>query len=145
MKVSDLMTRDPACCTPATTVRDVARMMLEHDCGEIPVVQSMSDRRLVGVITDRDIVCRAVAQGKGPTEATAGDSMSQPVVTVTPETDFEECLRVMEGRQIRRMPVVDSRGFVCGIVSQADIASRASAKKTAELVQEVSRPAPANA
>lgn len=140
MKVSELMTRDPACCTPATSIRDVAQLMMKHDCGEIPVIRAGDDRKLVGVITDRDIVCRAVAKGKNPLDATAETCMSSPVVTVTPDTNLEDCLGLMEKHQIRRVPVVDRDDACCGIVSQADVAARAPAPKTAELVKEVSKP-----
>lgn len=139
MTVNEFMTHDPTCCTPDTSLRDVAKMMVECHCGEIPVVQSRDDKRLVGVITDRDIVCRAVAEEKNPLEMTARDCLSSPVVTVTPETSLEECCRTMEENQIRRVPVVDRDGVCCGIVSQADIAAEAPRQETGELVREVSR------
>ncbi|MEO7190755.1 MAG: CBS domain-containing protein [Vicinamibacterales bacterium] len=132
------MTPNRACCTPATTLRDVARMMLEHNCGEIPVIETAGERRLIGVITDRDIVCRGVARGHDPNEATAASCMSQPPVTVTTDTSLTECCQIMEAHQIRRVPVVDQRGACCGIVAQADIAARASAEDTADLVRKVS-------
>jgi CBS domain-containing protein len=139
MTVTDLMTPNPACCTPDTSLRDVAKMMVECHCGEIPVAQSRNDKRLVGVVTDRDIVCRALAEGKNPFEMTARDCMSSPIVTVTPQTTLEQCCRIMEENLIRRVPVVDQTGACCGIVSQADIAKRAPERETGELVKEVSR------
>ncbi|MGH9195687.1 MAG: CBS domain-containing protein [Acidimicrobiia bacterium] len=139
MIVNQLMTRDPACCTPETTLQDVARMMVEHDCGEIPIVRGRHDKRLVGVVTDRDIVCRTVARGTNPLTVTAQDCMSTPVVTVTPDTTLEDCVEVMEEHQIRRVPVVDATGMCCGIVAQSDIAKRAPEEDTADLVKEVSR------
>jgi CBS domain-containing protein len=139
MNVNQLMTPDPACCTPATTVQDAARMMMQYDCGEIPVVETRDSRRLVGVVTDRDIVSRSVAAGDNPLDATVARCMSTPVITVRPETSLEECLAVMEQHRIRRVPVVDGDNICCGIVSQADVASRAPARQTAELVKEVSR------
>jgi CBS domain-containing protein len=141
MQVRDIMTENPACCTPDTSLKQVALMMVEHDCGEIPVVGSGDRRTLVGVITDRDICCRAVAEGRDPATTAAGECMSSPVVTVTPETDVADCCQTMEANMIRRIPVVDARsGFCCGIVSQADIAERASQKQAGEVVVEVSRP-----
>ena len=140
MNVSELMTRDPACCTPDTKVRGVARMMMDNNCGEIPVVGANGERKLVGVVTDRDIVCRVVAAGKDPETTQVGDVMSSPVVSVTPSTSLDECLRLMEAHQIRRMPVVDAQGHCCGILSQADVAVEATPRETAELVREVSRP-----
>lgn len=140
MRVTDIMTSDPACCTPDTPLRDVARMMVDHDCGEIPVVDNIKTRRLVGVITDRDIVVRAVAVGKNPLELTAEWSMSTPPITVTEDTTLDDCRETMEEHQIRRVPVVEAKGTVRGMVSQADIARAASPRETGDLVKEVSRP-----
>jgi CBS domain-containing protein len=139
MTVGTLMTADPVCCTPETTIKDVALLMAQHDCGEIPVVRAQDDRRILGVITDRDIVCRVVAAGENPTGAIVEDAMSSPVVTVRSDSSLQDCLNLMESRQIRRMPVVDADERCCGIVSQADIAANAPSAETAELVREVSR------
>jgi CBS domain-containing protein len=114
-------------------------MMVEHDCGEIPVVRQGDGGAIIGVVTDRDIVCRVVAAGKDPRKTTVEDCMSSPAITVTPGTTLEACLQRMEEHQIRRVPVVDDRGVCVGIVSQADIAMRAAMGQTAELVREVSR------
>ncbi|MFL6623038.1 MAG: CBS domain-containing protein [Sulfurifustis sp.] len=138
MHVEDVMTPSPQCASPETNIRDVAKMMVDCDCGEIPVVDD--DEKPVGVITDRDIACRVVAQGKDPMRTRVGDAMSSPVVTVTPEMDLEECCRLMEEKQIRRIPVVDDNGACCGIVSQADIALRADTAEAGTLVRDVSRP-----
>jgi CBS domain-containing protein len=140
MHVRELMTRNPACCAPETTIVEVARMMKDFDCGEIPVARADGDRKLVGVITDRDIVCRIVAKGEDPSSAVVQNAMSTPVVSVTPETSLDECLNLMESHQIRRVPVVDAQGICCGIVSQADVATGAAPQDTAELVKGVSRP-----
>ena len=139
MTVAALMTPNPICCTPEMTIKDVAMLMVQHDCGEIPVVRAPDDRRLLGVITDRDIVCRVVAAGEDPVDAVVEDAMSAPVVTVRGEVSLEDCLNLMESHQIRRVPVVDGDERCCGIVSQADIAGGAPAAKTAELVREVSK------
>ena len=138
MKIQEIMTTNPACCGPETNLRDVAKLMVDNDCGEIPVV---SGGKPVGVITDRDIAARAVAQGRNPLELTARDCMSTPVITVKPDTDVKDCCDTMEKHQIRRVPVVDESGSCCGMVSQADIAQHASARKTAEVVKQVSQPA----
>jgi CBS domain-containing protein len=139
MRIKDIMTSDPVCCTPQTNLRDVARMMLDYDCGEIPVVDSATNLKPVGVITDRDIVCRAVALGKNPLQMTAEDCMTQPCVAVTPDTTIEECCHLLEEKQIRRLPVVDGQGC-CGIVSLADIASHKLRDHVAEVLEEVSQP-----
>ena len=140
MQVKDIMTPDPACCTPDTTLQRAAEMMVEHDCGEIPVVGDAAGMKPVGVITDRDIVCRTVAKGLDPLAMTAGECMTTPCVTVRPDTPLEECCRVLEEKQIRRVPVVDEDGSCCGIVALADIAKHAKKRETAEVVREVSEP-----
>ncbi|HEX4950128.1 MAG TPA: CBS domain-containing protein [Blastocatellia bacterium] len=139
MQVKDIMTPNPACCTADTKLQEVARLMVEHDCGETPVVESKQSMKLVGVITDRDITCRTVAEGKNPLELTAGDCMSSPCVTVTPETSLDDCCKVMEENQVRRVPVVDESGNCCGIVAQADIAQHGSKEETAKVVKRVSQ------
>jgi CBS domain-containing protein len=99
----------------------------------------MDSKMPIGMITDRDITCRVVAQGQNPLDLTAGDAMTASVVSVTPETPLEECLNLMEESQIRRIAVVDGKGGICGIVAQADVATKTDSQKTAEVVQEVSR------
>lgn len=138
MQVKEIMTNEPACCSPDTPLPDVARMMVERDCGEIPVVDEQ--RKPIGVVTDRDITIRTVAQDRNPLELTARDCMSSPVVTVTPETSVDDCCKKMEESQIRRVPVVDEAGGCCGMVAQADVAQHAPKEETAEVVREVSRP-----
>ena len=133
----DVMTPNPACCTPTMTLDEVAKLMVHNDCGEIPVVDG-SDQP-VGVITDRDIVCRVVAEGKNPTAYTAEQFMSQPIVTVPADTPLDEVVATMEKHQIRRMPVVDELGSCVGIISQADLAWTGGERQVAELVREVSR------
>ena len=139
MKVTEIMTKDPACCEPETSLQEVAKLMLVNDCGEIPVVDSQRTMRPVGVVTDRDIVVRCVAEGKNPLAADAGDVMSSPVVTITADMDVDEVGDMMEEHQVRRIPVVDEAGAVCGIVAQADIARHAHPREVAEVVREVSR------
>ena len=139
MKVKDIMTVDPVCCTPSTGLQEVAKLMVDHDCGCIPVVDGESTKMPVGMITDRDITCRVVAQGKNPLEMTARDAMTSTVLSVTPNTSLNDCLALMEEGQVRRIAVVDENGAVCGIVAQADIAEKAGEHATAEVVQEVSR------
>lgn len=140
MQVKDIMTPDPVCCTPDSTLQRAAEMMVENDCGEIPVVENMATMIPVGVITDRDITCRTVARGLNPLTMTAADCMTMPPVTVMPDMTLEECCRVMEENQIRRVVVVDAGGACCGIVAQADIARHASKRDAGEVVREVSEP-----
>jgi CBS domain-containing protein len=139
-RAKDIMTTNPACCTPEHNVQEAAELMVKHDCGEIPVVETDQTMKPIGVITDRDIACRVVATGKNPTQTRVRDAMSSPPVTVTPETSIQECCRVMEENQIRRVPVVDQAGRCCGMISQADIAKAAPTKQTAEVIKQVSEP-----
>jgi len=139
MNVGEIMTKDPACCTPDTGLQEVAQMMVDCDCGCIPVVDSESSKMPVGMITDRDITCRVVAKGQNPLDLTAEDAMTTTVVSVTPDTSIEECCDLMEESQIRRVAVVDKNGACCGIIAQADIAANLSGTKTGEVVQEVSK------
>jgi CBS domain-containing protein len=138
MRVMDIMSADPICCTPGTSLRDVAQKMVDYDCGEIPICDDAG--KPVGVITDRDIVCRLVAKGYDPLEARARDCMSEPVVTAKPDMPLDECARLMEEYQVRRLPVVDDGGVCCGIVSQADVARHASPEQVAEVLERVSEP-----
>lgn len=135
--LSSVMTANPACCSGDTTLREVARMMAENDCGEIPVVES---GRPVGVVTDRDIAVRAVAEGRDTNSTRASDCMTTPVTTVPQGGSLADCCEAMERDQIRRVVVVDDAGAVCGIVAQADIARTGRDQKTAEVVREVSAP-----
>lgn len=139
MNVSELMTKDPACCTPDAGLQEAARLMKEHDCGCIPIIEDQNSKKPVGVITDRDICCRTVAEGKNPLDLTVKEVMTSNVETVTKDTSVEDCCTLMEDKQIRRVVVVDENGGCCGIVAQADIALQASENKTAEVVQEVSK------
>lgn len=138
MQVRDIMTENPACCAPDTSLEDVARIMADQDCGEIPVLDERG--RPLGVVTDRDITCRAVALGKDPASTAARDVMTGSVITTTPDASLEEAVAQMEDNQIRRMPVVDSNGVCCGMIAQADIARAAPEHETAELVRDVSQP-----
>ena len=141
MKVKDIMTKDPALCTADSTLTEVARMMSDRDCGEIPVVENHGSMKPIGVVTDRDITIRTIARGRNPLDMTAGDVMSSPAVTVRPDDDIKDCCRTLEDHQLRRMPVVDDQGLCCGMISQADIAQHADPKVTAEVVRSVSLPA----
>jgi len=139
-RARDVMTIHPACCTPETNGEEIARLMIECDCGEIPVVQDWQSRKLIGVVTDRDIVCRLVAAGRNPLESRARDCMSSPVVFATAETDLDECCRLMEQHRIRRLPIVDAEGRCCAILSQADIALKAPQRPAARVLRTVSEP-----
>lgn len=137
MKVKEIMTSNPRTCPPDAGLQEVARKMLDCDCGAIPI---MEKGKVIGMITDRDIVCRAIAEGKNPLEMKARDCMSGSCVTVSGEATIEECMDLMEKSQIRRIPVVDAQEACCGIVSQADIATKLGPSETAGVLREVSKP-----
>lgn len=138
MKIKEIMTGNPVYATLNTSLCDVARMMMDYDCGCLPIIESEALKKPIGVITDRDITVRTLPHGKDPLNMVAGEIMTDIVVTVTPEMSVEDCVTTMERNQIRRVIVVDEAGNLCGIVAQADIARQASATKTAELVKDVS-------
>jgi CBS domain-containing protein len=139
MQVRDIMTEQVASCTPGTDLQQVAMMMIKCDCGAIPVIDPKTQKAM-GVVTDRDIVCRTVAEGQNPVGMKVDDVMTMPISAINPNASLEECLAEMERAQVRRMLVVDGRGALCGVVSQADIARAAPEHATAELVKDVSKP-----
>lgn len=136
-RARDVMTPDPVCCTAKTSVDEVAKLMLHTDCGEIPIVDAAD--RVIGVVTDRDIVCRVVAQGKNPIGHAAEECMSRSVIVVDEDTPLDEVIATMEKHQIRRVPVVADSGGCIGIIAQADLARNGPEHKVAELVREVSQ------
>jgi CBS domain-containing protein len=140
MEAKDVMTPNPVCCGPDTSLREVAQLMTEHDCGAIPVVDGATTRSPIGIITDRDIACRSVAVGTNPLELSAGDCMSAPCIAVSVETSLEDCCNAMETSKVRRLLVLDKSGACIGIISQADVALRGQDEKATELLKEVSQP-----
>ncbi|RVU41395.1 CBS domain-containing protein [Lujinxingia sediminis] len=140
MNIYDIMTSEPTCCSPGDSITSVANLMKQNDCGLIPVVATNGHQNPIGVITDRDIVCRLVAEGKDLNGCTVGDAMTSTVITVEHAAPLENALNLMESNQLRRLIVVDDNGDVCGVISQADIARQASHTLTGEVVQSVSTP-----
>lgn len=138
--VSDIMTSRPACCQEQTPLSQVARMMVENDCGQIPVVNHQHEP--VGVITDRDITTRVVAADLDWTRCCAADAMSRPARTISMNEPVEACLSLMEEAQVRRVPVTDDSGALAGMVSLADVAAACRDKDLAEVVKKVSEPSP---
>ena len=143
MQIREIMTRDPACCSPDASLSEVARLMAENDCGCIPVIKDRSTMEPVGTITDRDIALRAVATGHDTRNAKASDIMTTDVVAVMPDMEIERCFDLMEDREIRRVLVVDDQGRCCGIVAQADIVqSPANPIRTNKVIREISEGPP---
>ena len=137
MKVSDLMTSQPATVGPDDPCAKAATLMREEDCGAIPVVKG---GKLVGIVTDRDIAIRAVADGRDPKTTKVSEVMSADPVTVTPDTDADEARRLMADHQVRRLPVVED-GRLLGIVVTAQLARRENAEEMGETIKEISEPA----
>lgn len=148
MRAQDLMTMSPACVTPDDEIRKVAQIMDDNDCGCLPVVDAGDNRRVVGVITDRDIAIRGVAKGKGPTTKVA-ELMTHDALCCLPDDEIAAVERVMTDKQVRRVVIVDDDGYCVGIVSQADIARAAKASSeisdsdVAHVVERISEPTPA--
>lgn len=140
MKVSELMTKNPACATPDMELNKVAKIMAKENIGSVPVVENKDSKKVIGMVTDRDIATRAVAQDKNPLQMTAREVMSKPVFTVKQDEDVREVAKLMQEHMVRRVPVVDQNGMVCGMVAQADIALNTGDKTTADVVQKISQP-----
>lgn len=134
-QIRDLMTQNPTTCEPSTTAVDAARVMASEDVGPVPIVDG---GRLVGIVTDRDLVVRILAEGKDPNATTIGEIASSDLVTVQPDTDLQEAERLMADSQVRRLPVVEGDRLV-GIVAQADIARVLDEERTGEVVQQISQ------
>lgn len=137
MQVQDIMTSNPTCCEGETTIQEAAKLMVEQSIGALPVLNDTGEP--LGVVTDRDICCRAVAEGKSG-ETAVSDVMSTDVLTTSAEEEVSSCCNKMEERQMRRAVVIDSEGKCCGVVAQADVARESEGTETADLVQKVSEP-----
>ncbi len=136
MYIKDVMTTAPTCCQPTDTLDVVAKLMFEHDCGEIPVCDGT---RLVGVITDRDITTRAVAVGKTPMAVPASEIMTRNVFTIREDAKLEAALDLMDQKLVRRLPVVDDQGAIVGIISQADLVAKLPTLRVVRALKSVSR------
>jgi CBS domain-containing protein len=145
MKARDLMTPDPAQVTPTDSLQRVSQLMLEHDCGCIPVVQNGDQRSLVGVVTDRDIAVRAVAEGR-PASTPIGEIMTPNPDCVSPDDELDKVEKLMSDRQIRRVVVVDDTGECVGIIAQADLARATkrgndpTEKEMVDVLEKISQP-----
>jgi CBS domain-containing protein len=136
-KVREVMTERPRAVSPDTPVSEAARLMETEDVGSLPVLDG---DELAGMITDRDIVIRAVAKDRDPKVVSVRDVATRDVVTVGPEEDLAEALRLMASYQVRRLPVVDDDHRLVGVLAQADVALQAKEKTVGEVVEQISRP-----
>jgi CBS domain-containing protein len=138
-KVKDIMTKDPVCCTPQDSVMEAAQLMKHGDVGSVPVVKDRKAKKLVGIVTDRDLALKVLAEGRDPNNTRVEEVMTRNPVSCREDDDLQNCLDGMEKRQIRRMPIVDREDRIVGIIAQADVATRGGQPdKTAELVEEIS-------
>jgi len=141
MNIRNVMTKDPVCCTSEMSVADVAELLFTHDCGSIPVVDDLDERKPLGMVTDRDITCRCVAKGLDAARTPIRECMSLPALTISEKASLDSCEQAMAVNQIRRMIVVNSEGRVSGVVAQADVARSAGDKEAGSVLKRISQPA----
>jgi CBS domain-containing protein len=134
--IRDVMTKNPRSVESGASATEAARIMRDEDVGIVPIVEG---DRLVGTITDRDIAIRVAADGKDPGSVTVGEIASRELVTIDPQQDLDEALRLMAQHQVRRLPVVEEDGKLVGIVAQADVAKHASSDQTGNVVEDISK------
>ena len=138
---NDVMTPDPTCCHAGDAVTNAAEIMKIEDVGAVPVVDAPDSKKLVGIITDRDIVIQVIAEGKDPKDARIEEVMSRNPVTCRPDEDIQNALDRMAQHQVRRIPVVDGKDRIVGIISQADMLTRMDQpEKTANVIEDISQP-----
>ena len=135
-QIREVMTSDPRTVTADSSIAEAARLMRDEDTGIAPITEGA---RLVGVVTDRDIAIGVVAEGKDPQSTKVTEIASSKLVTVDPQQDLDEALRLMAKHQVRRLPVVEEDGKLVGILAQADIAKHADTSRTGEVVEQISK------
>jgi CBS domain-containing protein len=144
VRIGDLMTRDPACCVPESSARDAAVLMRDNDCGAIPVVEKLETRKLVGIVTDRDLAVRGVAEGKG-LDTPVRELMTPDPAGAASDDEVETVREVMIRERVRRVVVLDRDRRVVGIIAQADLAredAAASDREVGRIVEAISEPEP---
>ena len=141
MKIREVMSPNPVCCLPTDSAQRVARTMCDHNIGSVPIVIDQDARKLVGVITDRDLCCSVVADGLDPKATAIEKFMTLNPVTCREGENVENCERLMQEHQIRRIPIVDAEDRVIGIVAQADLALKDKPERVSKTVAEISKPA----
>jgi CBS domain-containing protein len=133
------MTKAPVSCQPDDSITRIAQIMKQENVGSVPVVESAESRKLLGIVTDRDIVVKVVADGRAPDSVTVREAMTPNPVSCREDDDVDQAVKLMKERQVRRMPIVDAAGRLAGIIAQADVATRvAKDSKTGELVEAIS-------
>lgn len=138
-KCEEVMTKNPVCCLPSDNVVKVAEMMKQTNIGSIPVIENEQTRKLVGIVTDRDLAMKIVAEGRDARSTKVEAVMTHKVVTCLTDDDFQKALAAMSEHQLRRIPIVDNNNKILGIIAQADVAVRVNQpEKTAAVVKEIS-------
>lgn len=141
LKSIDVMTKDPLCCQPADTAARAAQVMKALDVGPIPVVENAQTKKLIGIVTDRDLALKVVAEELNPLTVKIEDVMTRQPVTVRADDSLDEVVDLMAKNQLRRLPVIDKDGAIIGIIAQADVATRtAGFEKTGHVVEQISKP-----
>ena len=140
MQINEFMSTDLATCTPDTPLNECAQKMKEYDCGMIPVLSTDGSRKPIGVLTDRDITIRTLAEGINPMDCTVGDVMSSDPLCISANAGHQEAEKMMEENQVRRLLVVDDNGDCAGLISQADLARNIPLEEIGEVVQHISEP-----
>ena len=139
-KCNEVMTKNPFCCLPNDMVAKVAQLMKRENIGPIPVIENEQTQKLVGIVTDRDLALKIVAEGRDAKSTKVEAVMTRKVVTCRAEDDLQKALDAMSEHQLRRIPVVDNDNKILGIIAQADVATRVNQpEKTAELVKQISQ------
>ena len=140
MRVQEIMTKDPSCVTADASVREAAQIMGRENVGMVPVVERQSNRKLVGVVTDRDIAIRCVAEGKDGSCRVSDVMSSSKLATCSENDEVDDVMQAMRTEKVRRIPIVDERGSLVGIVSQADVVRKANdgheAERTVEMISQ---------
>jgi CBS domain-containing protein len=134
-RIRDVMTSNPSTIEADKPVAEAARIMKQEDAGVVPVTEQ---GRLAGMVTDRDIAIRVVAEGKDPQSISVREVASTDLVTIDPDQDLDEALRLMAQHKVRRLPVVEEDGRVVGVLAQADVAREGDDEQTGQVVQEIS-------
>ena len=139
-KCNEVMTKDPVCCLPNDSAAKAAELMQSGNIGSIPVIENVQNQKLVGIVTDRDLALKIVAEGRDPKSTRVEAVMTHKVVTCRANDDLQKALDAMAEHQLRRIPVVDNENKIVGIIAQADVATRIDQpEKTAEMVKEISQ------
>jgi len=139
VKVREVMSQNPACCTPSDSAQTVARIMRDRNVGAVPVIADQQSRQLIGMITDRDFCCAVVADGLDPKKTTIEKFITMNPISCRDGENIEKCERLMQDHQVRRIPVVDNNDCVIGIVSQADLALHDKPERVSKTIAEISK------